>query len=103
MHFEYAFDDIGNRRNMKAGGDNTGANLRSAGYVVNALNQYGNREVPGYVNTPGTASNNATVTLWGDNGSYGTTSRKGEYFSFFDVFSGISSMGCGAYLSAQAV
>jgi RHS repeat-associated protein len=36
--------------------------------------------VPSYVNVLGTASNNATVTLWGDNGQYSPTSRKGEYF-----------------------
>ena len=79
QHFEYAFDDIGNRRSTKAGGDNSGANLRPASYLNNSLNQIASREVPGYVNVLGTASNNATVTLWGDNGSYSTTLRKGEF------------------------
>ncbi|MCW5551781.1 MAG: RHS repeat-associated core domain-containing protein [Verrucomicrobiae bacterium] len=80
QHFEYAFDDIGNRQGTMAGGDNSGANLRPASYLNNSLNQILSREVPGYVNILGTASNNATVTLWGDNGGYSSTSRKGEYF-----------------------
>ena len=37
QHFEYAFDDIGNRQSTKAGGDNSGANLRPASYLNNAL------------------------------------------------------------------
>jgi RHS repeat-associated protein len=80
QHFEYTFDDVGNRQSTKAGGDNSGANLRLASYLNNALSQILSREVPSYVNVLGTASNNATVTLWGDNGSYSPTSRKGEYF-----------------------
>jgi len=36
--------------------------------------------VPGYVDVHGTANSHATVTLWGDNGGYAATSRKGEYF-----------------------
>jgi YD repeat-containing protein len=80
QHFEYTFDDIGNRKSTRAGGDNSGANLRPASYLNNSLNQILSREVPGYVNILGTASNNATVTLWGDNGAYAATSRKGEYF-----------------------
>ncbi len=80
QHFEYAFDDIGNRQSTKAGGDNNGANLRPALYLNNSLNQIASREVPSYVNVLGTASNTATVTLWGDNGQYSPTTRKGEYF-----------------------
>ena len=40
QQFEYAFDDIGNRTSTKAGGDQNGANLRSANYTANNLNQY---------------------------------------------------------------
>src|SRR5688572_31758896 len=40
QQFEYAFDDIGNRNSTKAGGDPNGANLRSATYSPNRLNQY---------------------------------------------------------------
>ncbi len=47
---------------------------------MEVLNQYTSRTVPGYVNVLGTASNTATVTLWGDNGQYSPTTRKGEYF-----------------------
>lgn len=46
QQFEYAFDDIGNRTSTKAGGDETGAGLRSASYSVNNLNQYVSRTVP---------------------------------------------------------
>jgi RHS repeat-associated protein len=80
QHFEYAFDTIGNRQSTKAGGDNDGVNLQSATYAVNTLNQYTNRTVPGYVNVLGTASNNATVTIWAETSLYAPTIRKGEYF-----------------------
>src|SRR3989442_10906920 len=40
QQFEYTFDDIGNRVQTKSGGDNTGANLRTATYGANSLNQY---------------------------------------------------------------
>ena len=80
QHFEYAFDDIGNRQSTQAGGDNSGANLRPASYLNNALNQIVSREVSSYVNVLGSAHSNATVTLWGDNGQYSPTSRKREYF-----------------------
>jgi YD repeat-containing protein len=43
---EYAFDDIGNRTTTKAGGDENGANLRSASYTSNSRNQYVSRTVP---------------------------------------------------------
>jgi RHS repeat-associated protein len=36
--------------------------------------------VPGYVSVIGSATNSARVTLWGDNGAWATTSRKGDYF-----------------------
>jgi len=48
--FEYAFDDIGNRKTNKFGGDSSGAGLRPASYSANNLNQYTSRTVPGYVN-----------------------------------------------------
>jgi len=80
QQFEYTFDDIGNRKNTAAGGDQLGANLRTANYTANSLNQYLSRDVPGFVNVLGTAKTNATVTVWGDNGAFSATSRKGEYF-----------------------
>ncbi len=63
QQFEYGFDDIGNRKTVKAGGDSAGANLRSANYSANALNQYTARTVPGFVDILGTAHSNATVTV----------------------------------------
>src|SRR5258708_2791292 len=68
QQFEYTFDDIGNRTQTKAGGDNSGANLHSATYGANSLNQYTNRTVPGYVQMLGSANSSAAVTLfssWG--------------------------------------
>lgn len=73
QQFEYAFDDIGNRISTKAGGDENGANLRSASYSVNDLNQYTSRTVPGAVDMFGVGR--GTVTVNGQN-----TYRKGEYF-----------------------
>src|SRR5262249_206666 len=64
QQFEYSFDDIGNRRSTASGGDNAGANLRSASYTANNLNQYVTRDVPGYINVLGSANSNATVSLW---------------------------------------
>ena len=76
QQFEYAHDDIGNRRTARAGGDENGANLRSASYSPNNLNQYTSREVPGAVDVLGLAM--------GDNTSLTVNSaapwRKGEYF-----------------------
>ena len=76
QQFEYAHDEIGNRRTAKAGGDENGANLRSASYTPNNLNQYTSREVPGPVDVLGLAM--------GDNSSLTVNSaapwRKGEYF-----------------------
>ena len=46
QQFEYDFDDIGNRQSTAAGGDQLGANLRTANYTANSLNQYSSREVP---------------------------------------------------------
>jgi len=54
--FEYGFDDIGNRTLAKAGGDRAGANLRSASYTNNTLNQATGRGVPGAVDIPGVAT-----------------------------------------------
>jgi RHS repeat-associated protein len=80
QQFNYAFDDIGNRTSTAVGGDEYGANLRSATYAANSLNQYTNRTVPGYINVLGSANTNATVSIWGSDGSYSATSRKGTYY-----------------------
>jgi hypothetical protein len=75
QQFEYGFDDIGNRKNTKAGGDENGWNLRSANYSPNNLNQYTSRDVPGYLDIMGIsfATNSVTVNSQ-------TAYRKGEYF-----------------------
>ena len=73
--FNYAFDDIGNRKTTAVGGDNVGGTLRSASYGVNSLNQYTNRIVPGYLEVSGTATNTATVRVDGV-----LAERQGDYF-----------------------
>jgi hypothetical protein len=80
QQFRYGFDDIGNRTTAAIGGDNAGQGLHSASYTANNLNQYSQRTVPGYVQSLGTANQNATVTLWRDDGTYAATERKGSYF-----------------------
>ncbi|MCW5556150.1 MAG: RHS repeat-associated core domain-containing protein [Verrucomicrobiae bacterium] len=75
QQFEYGFDDIGNRKNTKVGGDQNGANLRPANYTNNTLNQITGRGVPGYVEVLGLALATNTVTVNGQ-----STYRKGEYF-----------------------
>lgn len=73
--FEYAFDDIGNRKAAALGGDQYGANLRYGSYSVNSLNEYTSRTVPSYLEAQGAATNTATVTV-----NNQSTYRKGEYF-----------------------
>ena len=80
QQFGYGFDDIGNRTTAATGGNNAGQGLHSASYTANNLNQYSQRTVPGYADSLGTANQNATVTLWRDDGSYASTQRKGTYF-----------------------
>ena len=82
QQFQYQFDDIGNRQTTDAGGDQNGANLRHVNYTPDTagLNQYASRDVPGYVQTLGTAGASANVSLWSTNSAYALASRKGTYF-----------------------
>jgi len=73
--FEYAFDDIGNRRYAGNGGNEWGSGLRYQNYTVNNLNQYSQRTVQGGFDLIGSATNTATVTV-----NTRTTYRKGDYF-----------------------
>jgi len=75
QRFDYTFDTIGNRRQTLAGGDQNGANQRSAAYTANNLNQYTQRTVPGYADILGVSFATNTVTVGGQ-----TAYRKGEYF-----------------------
>ncbi len=63
QQFGYGFDDIGNRNETTAGGNEFGASLRNASYTANSLNQYTSRTVPGAVDIIGSATNLATVTV----------------------------------------
>ena len=73
---EYVFYSLGNRISTLAGGDSSGANLRSASYTTNSLNQYSQRTVPGAADIIGSAAAAANVTL-NCQGAY----RRGEYFA----------------------
>ena len=75
QQFEYAFDDIGNRTQTKAGGNTAGTVLRTASYSPNNLNQYTSREVPGAVDVSGVAWATTAVTV-----NTQTTDRNLEYF-----------------------
>src|SRR5207248_1703614 len=43
QQFDYIFDDIGNRKQVKLGGDQNGANQRVVNYTNNTLNQITSR------------------------------------------------------------
>ncbi len=75
QQFEYTFDQIGNRTSTKAGGDENGANLRTALYYANNLNQYWSNTVPGAVDLMGVAFATSSVTV-----NNLSVYRKGEYF-----------------------
>jgi RHS repeat-associated protein len=75
QQFEYTFDDIGNRKLTKAGGDAAGGNLRGANYTNNLLNQITGRDIPGTNDIIGIAHSSATVTVNGQ-----SPYRKGEYY-----------------------
>jgi RHS repeat-associated protein len=59
QNYEYAFDDIGNRRFTTQGG----TTFVSSVYTANLLNQYTQRTVPGVIEVMGSAASNATVTV----------------------------------------
>jgi RHS repeat-associated protein len=75
QQFTYAFDDIGNRQSAAFGGDASGGNLHSANYTNNSLNQIVGRDVPGYINVLGEATNTAVVNV-----NSQATYRKTNYF-----------------------
>jgi len=75
QQFDYAFDDIGNRKTAVTGGDQWGSNRRYQNYTANALNQYTQRTVPGFVDLIGSATNRATVTV-----NNTPASRHADYF-----------------------
>jgi len=75
QQFGYQFDDIGNRQQTTAGGDQSGAGLRPANYTVNNLNQITARDYPGTNDVIGAALATNGVTVNGQ-----TAWRKGEYF-----------------------
>jgi RHS repeat-associated protein len=75
QQFEYTFDDIGNRKLTKAGGDAAGGNLREASYTNNLLNQITGRVVPGSNDVIGIAHASSSVTV-----NSQSPYRKGEYY-----------------------
>jgi YD repeat-containing protein len=75
QQFGFGFDTIGNRLWATTGGDTNGANLRTQTYSANALNQYTNRTVPGFVEVSGSVDAGAAVTV-----NSLTPDRQGEYY-----------------------
>jgi RHS repeat-associated protein len=75
QQFDYTFDTIGNRTQTQAGGDSTGANLRTANYTNNTLNQITSRDVPAYVDVMGASILSNTVSV-----NSSTAYRKEEYY-----------------------
>ncbi len=75
QQYAYGFDDIGNRRWAKNGGDSAGQNLRASYYTANNLNQYTGRTVPGAIDVVGLALATNAVTV---NGA--TAERYGQYY-----------------------
>ena len=77
--FEYTFDDIGNRKQSRYGGDANGSFLRRYNYSANLLNQYTSRSAAlgatRFANILGEATNTATVTV-NDQATY----RRGDFF-----------------------
>ena len=71
---EYSFDNIGDRKYARNGGNQFGS-LRQSNYTANSLNQHTQRTVPGAVDVTGTANTAATVTVNG-----GSTLRRGDYY-----------------------
>ncbi len=62
--YDYAFDPIGNRITSTEYDHEDNALVSS--YTANAINQYGQRTVPGYAGVRGEADTNATVTVNAD-------------------------------------
>jgi RHS repeat-associated protein len=75
QQMEYGYDNIGNRTSTKMGGDAGGNNLQESIYVVNRLNQYERRSVPGVVDIFGSSDASTTVKV-----NAQATYRKGDYF-----------------------
>jgi len=78
QQYEYGFDDIGNRKYARSGGDSNGLNLRTASNNLNSanLNEYGNRTTPSSVDIIGLGEVGSSVTVNGSGADY----RRGEYF-----------------------
>ena len=66
QQFEYTFDDIGNRTQVKMGGNSTGGALRTMNYSRNLLNQITQRAFGAGVDVMGYAPSTSSVTLNGD-------------------------------------
>jgi RHS repeat-associated protein len=81
QQMEYEYDNRGNRKLSRSGGNSTGAGLVTSDYSVNELNQYTSRTIPGVVDIFGDAESTATVTV-----NNQATYRKGDYFHTALVF-----------------
>ena len=71
---EYDFDNMGNQKYARNGGNQINS-LRQSNYTVNNLNQYSQRSVPSGVDVTGTANSGAAVSV-----NNQSVVRKGNYF-----------------------
>jgi RHS repeat-associated protein len=75
QQFGYDYDNIGNRKDARSGGDANGWNLRETDYTANNLNQYSAVVTPGYSAILGVAFATNSVTV-----NSASADRKTEYF-----------------------
>jgi len=75
QQYGYLYDDIGNRKDSREGGDAIGAGLQTTSYTANLLNQYTSIVTPGVASVNGLANATNVVTV---NGA--ATARQGEYW-----------------------
>ena len=75
QQYGYLYDDIGNRKDSREGGDAISAGLQTTSYTTNLLNQYTSIVTPGVASVNGLANATNGVTV---NGT--ATVRQGEYW-----------------------
>jgi YD repeat-containing protein len=75
--FEYEYDDIGNRKTSRSGGDSAGENLRTFGYTADEKNQYSSLTTPATFDVIG-----RSPVAPGDSlaSSLGPVERQGEHY-----------------------
>ncbi len=76
--FSYEYDDVGNRKTARFGGDGNGANLRTIGYTANSVNQYTSLTHPGIAQLLGYSPDAGAITA--TPGQQGSTTIQGNFW-----------------------